>query len=133
MRRYLLLIVMSVSGFANLYSQDYVYALNQFTPLIYHPSSVAIDNEASISFLNRKTQVGPGINYQNNAFNAEYPMVDSKTGRRFGGLGLHFLQKDAGSSDLLESVTIGLTAAYNLHVAKDQFISFGIQSNYNST
>jgi type IX secretion system PorP/SprF family membrane protein len=128
----LILLVGALSGISTANGQDYVYSLNQFTPQVYHPSSVAINNEADLSFLNRSTQIGPGINYQNNVLNAKYPLVDKKTGRRFGGIGLHFLQKDAANADLLSSVTMGLSVAYNLQLAKEQFISFGIQSNYNS-
>jgi type IX secretion system PorP/SprF family membrane protein len=114
------------------HAQDYVYSLSQFTPQLYHPSAVAIDNEASLSFLNRKTQIGPGINYQNNVLNTKYPLIDKKTGKRYGGIGVHFLQKDAGNSDLLESITLGLSVAYNLNIAKEQYISFALQSNYNN-
>jgi type IX secretion system PorP/SprF family membrane protein len=133
MKQFGFLVLIAVMCFCNhAFGQDYVYSLNQFAPLIYHPSSVATDNEANLSFLNRKTQIGPGINYQNNVFNAKYPLIDKKTGRRFGGIGLNFLKKDAGNSDLLESTTIGISAAYNLQIARDHFVSFGIQSNYNN-
>src|SRR5687767_15801520 len=103
----LMTFVLMVSLTKLAYGQDYVYSLNQFAPLIYHPSAAAIDNEASLAFLNRKTQIGPGTNYQNNVLNGKYPLVDKKSGKRFGGIGVHFLQKDAGNSDLLSSVTMG--------------------------
>lgn len=114
------------------HAQEYFNSLYQFTPLIYHPASVATDYEASVSFLNRKTTIAPGVSYQNNIFNAEYPLVDQKKGKRYGGIGIHFQQKDAGTADVLQSTNLGLSLAYNLPVSKDQYVSFGIQSNYNN-
>ncbi len=112
-------------------SQEQVYTLNQYVPLIYQPSYSAHDNDASVSFLNRKTFVTSGVSYQNNMFTAELPFIIKSTGRRFAGIGLHVTQKDAGSTDLLNVVNAGLSVAYSLHVHKHQFISFGMQSVYN--
>jgi type IX secretion system PorP/SprF family membrane protein len=133
MRTKFVTIFFLVIAAGSLKAQDYVFSLNQFTPVLYNPGSVASDNEGSLSFLNRKTNIGPGINYTNNCFVAKYPLINREAGKRFGGIGVHFLQKDAGTSDLLQSVNIGLSLAYNLAIAKDQFISFGLQSNYNNT
>jgi type IX secretion system PorP/SprF family membrane protein len=113
-------------------AQESVYTLNQFTPLVYAPSYAAHDNAASISFLNRSTQISAAVNYQHTTFNAEYPFVDAKTGRRFAGLGLYFSKKDAGNSDLLNAASLGLSFAYNLPVWKDQYISFGLQAVYHN-
>jgi type IX secretion system PorP/SprF family membrane protein len=129
MKKLFLIVFLSITGFA-VSAQEYVYTLNQFAPLIYHPSYAAIDNDASIAFVNRRTQIASGINYQNNIFHGEYPMIERKSGKRYGGIGFHVLQKDAGNTDLLQSYAIGLSVAYNLQIQKDQFVSFGLQSNY---
>lgn len=131
-RIYTLLVLCTLAGVSNLQGQDYIYTLNQFTPLNFNPASVAIDNDASISFLNRRTQIAAGTHFSNNVFTGEYPIIDKNNGRRFGGLGINFTKKDAGSSDLLKTHTIGFSAAYNLPVAAHQFLVFGLQSNYNN-
>ncbi|MCZ8216242.1 MAG: type IX secretion system membrane protein PorP/SprF, partial [Cyclobacteriaceae bacterium] len=114
------------------FSQESVYTLNQYTPLLYDPSYAALDNSASISFLNRSTKITSGITYQHNIFNGEYPFIDKKTGKRFAGLGMYFSKKDAGLSDLLNATSLGLSFAYNLPVWKDQYLSFGIQASYHN-
>lgn len=113
-------------------AQEFVYTLNQYTPLLYNPAHSAVDNYASIGFLNRRASLGSGIIFQNNVFNGDYPLIEQKTGKRFGGIGVHVVQKDAGVTDLLHALTLGLSAAYNLPVAKDQFLAFGLQANYNN-
>lgn len=132
MKRQILLLFAIAILSANLFAQESMYTLNQFTPLIYDPSYVAQDNLASVSFLNRSTQIAAGLTYQHNVFNAEYPLIDGKTGKRYAGLGLHFSKKDAGSSDLLNATSLALSFAYNLPVWKDQYVSFGLQAAYHN-
>jgi type IX secretion system PorP/SprF family membrane protein len=114
----------------NSQSQDYIYGLNQYTPLNFNPAAVAYDNDASVSFLTRKTQISTGLDYKNNVFTGEYPIIDKKSGRRFGGIGFHFADKDAGSSDLLKTSSVGLSLAYNIPIARHQQLSFALQSTY---
>lgn len=129
MKRSLLLLLAVAMVSAGTYAQEYVYTLNQYTPLNYNPAAAAYDNDASVSFLSRSTEIAPGVNYQNNVFNGEYPMV-TKSGKRYGGIGLNFIQKDAGNSDMLKTHAIGLSLAYNLQILKEQFVSFGLQTTY---
>jgi type IX secretion system PorP/SprF family membrane protein len=114
------------------FAQENVYTLNQYMPLLYDPAYAALDNTASISFLNRSTKITSGINYQHNVFTGEYPFIDKKSGKRFAGLGMYFSKKDAGMSDLLNATSLGLSFAYNLPVWKDQYLSFGIQAAYHN-
>lgn len=131
-RVFFLLSLCIVAGITDLSGQDYIYTLNQFTPLNFNPASVAIDNDASLSFLTRRTQIAAGTNFSNNIFTGEYPIIDKKTGRRFGGVGVNFSKKDAGRSDLLKTHAIGFSAAYNLPVAANQYFIFGLQSTYHN-
>lgn len=111
-------------------AQDYIYNLNQYTPLNLNPAFSGFDSDASVSFLTRKTQIGPGLDYKNHVFTGEYPVINSQTGKRLGGIGVHFMEKDAGNTDLLRTYTIGLALAYNLHISQNQYITFGLQSSY---
>jgi type IX secretion system PorP/SprF family membrane protein len=119
-----------ISAASVAYGQEYIYSLTPYVPVIYHPTYAAMDNDASVSYVNRRTQIDAGLNYQNNVLTGEYPLCSSKTGKRYGGIGVYFLQKNAGQADMLKSNAIGLSLAYNLPVARNQFISFGIQTNY---
>lgn len=114
------------------YGQEYTYTLNQFTSVLFNPGYAASDNEAYVSFLNRRVEVAPGLKVQTNIFNARFPFLVSKSGKRFGGFAFNVIQKDAGHTDLLKTLHTGISVAYNLHIAKEQFFSFGIQSNYNN-
>ncbi len=111
-------------------AQENIYNLNQYTPLNLNPAFAGYDNDASLSFMTRKTQIGPGLDYKNHVFTGEYPVIHNSTGKRLGGIGLHFIQKDAGTTDLLKTHTIGLSLAYNLHIADNQYVTFGLQGNY---
>ncbi len=110
-------------------AQEYVYTLYPFAPINYNPSFVGIDNRASIGFLHQETEVGAGVNVANNLLTGEYPIVN-KNGRRYGGIGLTLIERDAGSSDLLNTVSAGLSLAYNLQIANNQFISLGLKGTY---
>lgn len=128
----LILVVSMVGAVLCTYGQDYLYSLSSYTPVLYHPSCAANDNDASISFISRKTQISSGVSYQSNVFTGELPIMNRSTGKRNGGIGLLFVDKDAGNSGLLKANTIGVSLAYNLPIAKDQFISFGTQTNFYS-
>ncbi|MGB3468519.1 MAG: PorP/SprF family type IX secretion system membrane protein [Cyclobacteriaceae bacterium] len=122
---YLLLIMLPVAAKA----QEYVYTLYPFAPIHYNPAVVGMDYRASMSYLHQEAEIGPGVNYSNNLLTGEYPMV-SKTGRRFGGIGITLHERDAGDSDLLKTYSAGLSLAYNLQISKNQFISFGLKGSY---
>lgn len=92
-------------------AQQYFYTLNQYAPLLYNPAVTAKDNDASISFLNRRTEIAPGLNYQNNAVNGKYPFINSKNGKRYGGIGLSFLEKNTGNTDMLKTLELTLSMA----------------------
>lgn len=113
-------------------SQEFVSTLHRYAPWHYSPSAVGMDNDASITYLHQESQIGLGTNYINNFLSAEYPIV-TKKGRRYGGVGITFLEKDAGDTDLLKTNAIGLSLAYNLQIHKNQYISFGLNGNYFST
>lgn len=128
--RMVITIVFIVMLLQNLQAQDYMYNLNQYTPLNFNPAFAGFDNDASLAFMTRKTQIGPGLDYKNHVFTGEYPVINSQTGRRLGGIGVHFMQKDAGNTDLLKTFMIGFALAYNLHISQNQYLTFGLQSNY---
>ncbi|MEL6561883.1 MAG: PorP/SprF family type IX secretion system membrane protein [Bacteroidota bacterium] len=110
-------------------AQEYVYTLNPFAPINYNPAVVGMDNIASMSFLHQESEIGPGVNYSNNLLTGEYPIV-SKLGRRYGGIGITLIERDAGDSDLLKTYAAGLSLAYNLQIARNQYISFGLKGTY---
>ncbi len=112
-------------------AQDHVNTLNEFIPQTLNPSSVAMDNLASLGFLYRRVSIMSGLVYSNSVLNVKYPLI-TKSGKRYGGLGINFLEKDATDSDVLKSTALGITFAYNLNIKTDQFISFGLQGQYNN-
>lgn len=132
MKKLLLILSLIAMLVANVFAQESVYTLNQYMPLLYDPAYAAVDNTASISFLNRSTKITSGITYQHNIFTGEYPFIDKKSGKRFAGLGMYFSKKDAGMSDLLNATSLGLSFAYNLPVWKEQYLSFGLQASYHN-
>lgn len=130
MMRYILVII-SLFPFACLAQED-LATLNQFSGLIYNPGASAIDTRSSFSFLNRRVQIAPGISYRSMLLQAEHPFTTRKSEKPFGGFGFHFLQKDAGEDDMIKSLDIGVSLAYNLHIGKSQQIIFGMQGRYSN-
>lgn len=111
-------------------AQQNVIALSQYVPVMYQPAWSAIDHDATLAVINRKTFVTSGISYQSNFFAAEFPVTNRQSGRRLFGIGLHAVHKDAGSTDLLKALDAGLSLAYELPLQKDHSIAFGMQSAY---
>lgn len=113
-------------------AQDKLFMLYRYAPLLYNPASPAYDNDASISFLgqNYKASNVNAINY--NVLDAELPFIFKSSGKRYGGLGVHFANQAAGKDKMLEQNTIGMSLAYNVEVAKRHYLSFGLRSSYNN-
>jgi type IX secretion system PorP/SprF family membrane protein len=129
MMKYIVIIFLLLVS-VRVYGQENIITLNQYAPVMYQPAWAAIDHEATLSVINRKTFVTSGISYQSSFFAVELPVVDGRSGRRLFGVGAHASHKDAGSSDLLKAINAGLSLSYELPLDKNHSIGFGLQSVY---
>ena len=123
---YLLLI----THFSILKAQEPIFTLNQFTPLLYHPASPVIDHAASVSFFHEEYTIGSGDYITTNVVNAEFPFVETSTGHRYLGLGLNFLERDLGQSDLLKTYNAGISLSGNVQLSSEHTLGLGISGNY---
>lgn len=125
--KYILLLVILPGS---LLAQETVYSLNQYTPLRYNPSYSVLDYAAGLSLFHEEYSVGAGDFINTNSLNAEWPFIQKESGRRLLGLGLSFLGRDAGQSDLLQTYDVGLSVATPIQLTGSQFLNFGAGLNY---
>ena len=109
------------------FAQESAYSLQQFALPNQLPSEPARDNQGSIAFLNRQTQIVSGLSVQSNFLSAELPFLNKKSGKRYGGIGMNFIHKSASTAGLLETSSIAISLAYNLQLGKKHNINFGLQ------
>jgi len=123
------LLLMSTVGVA----QRSVYTLRQYTPLLINPASPTLNYDAEVSMFHEEVGIATGEYLTTNSFNGDYVFVQKTTGRKWIGIGLNALERDAGKSDLLKRYEAGLTVATPVRLTVHQSLHFGMNATYVST
>ncbi len=111
-------------------AQEQVFTLYQYTPLLYDPTISAHDIQASIRIFREEYTLGGGDFISTDVVNAECPILRKSNGQRVGGIGLSFLKRGAGESDLLTTYMAGLSVANQIRLSPRHSIYLGITGNY---
>ncbi len=111
-------------------AQDALHTLNQFTPLLYQPATPVLDHAATVSFFHDQYDIGSGDYITNNVLNAELPLTNQVNGNRYLGVGLGFVEKDFGQSDLLKTQQFDLAFATSIRIASNQLLAMGLSGSY---
>jgi type IX secretion system PorP/SprF family membrane protein len=112
-------------------AQYFQFSQYNFTPQRINPAQVASSDNAKLSFDYRNQATDGGFHLTSNILNASYPLI-SRTGRRWSGIGLSFMDDRSGQAGLFNTQEAGLSYAMNVFLAKYQTLSLGVKALYQS-
>ena len=112
-------------------AQYFQFSQYNFTPQRINPAQVASSDYAAISFDYRNQATEGGFHLTSNILNVSYPLI-SRTGRRWSGIGLTFMDDRSGQAGLFNTQEAGLSYALNVFLAKYQTLSLGVKALYQS-
>ncbi|MEL6560252.1 MAG: PorP/SprF family type IX secretion system membrane protein [Bacteroidota bacterium] len=101
------------------------YSRYEFTPLMVNPAEVSAGQYSQVSFSHRNTDLGNGVGLRSNLVSFLNPVVNKKM-RKWAGIGFNLLEDQELSKNGFRHQEVNLSLAYNLQVAKNQQVSFGI-------
>ena len=112
-------------------AQYFQFSQYNFTPQRINPAQVASSDYAKLSFDYRNQATDGGFHVTSNILNVSYPLI-SKTGTRWSGIGLTFMDDRSGQAGLFNTQEAGLSYALNVFLAKYQTLSLGVKAIYQS-
>jgi len=113
-------------------AQYFQFSQYNFTPQRINPAQVASSDYASLGFLYRNQATDGGFHLSSNSLNVSYPLLN-KSGVRWSGIGVSFLDDRSGKAGLFNIQEVGLSYAVNVDIAKFQSISLGVRALYKSS
>lgn len=113
------------------WAQYFQFSQYNFTPQRINPGQVASSDYAALSFDYRNQATDGGFHLTSNILNVSYPFI-SRTGRRWSGAGLTFMDDRSGQAGIFNTQEAGLSYALNVPLAKYQTISLGVKALYQS-
>ncbi|MEJ1239441.1 PorP/SprF family type IX secretion system membrane protein [Chryseolinea sp. T2] len=124
----LLIIVLEVTS-TQARAQYFQFSQFNFTPQRINPALVATSNYAQVAFVYRNQGTDGGFRLASNSLNAMYP-IQSRTGNRWSGVGVSFLDDRSGQAGIFSTQEAGLSYAINIAVASRQSLSLGAKVLY---
>jgi type IX secretion system PorP/SprF family membrane protein len=112
-------------------AQYFQFSQYNFTPQRINPAQVASSDYAKLSFDYRNQATDGGFHLTSNMLNVSYPFI-SRTGKRWSGVGLSFMDDRSGQAGLFNTQEAGLSYALNVFLAKYQTLSLGVKALYQS-
>ncbi|HEX6226087.1 MAG TPA: PorP/SprF family type IX secretion system membrane protein, partial [Chryseolinea sp.] len=112
-------------------AQYFQFSQYNFTPQRINPAQVASSDYASVSFDYRNQATDGGFHLTSNILNVAYPLL-SRTGKRWSGIGLTFMDDRSGQAGIFNTQEAGLSYALNVYLSKYQTLSLGIKALYQS-
>ena len=89
-------------------AQYFQFSQYNFTPQRINPAQVASSDYASLSFDYRNQATEGGFHLTSNILNVSYPLI-SRTGRRWSGIGLTFMDDRSGQAGIFNNSANKLT------------------------
>ena len=99
-----------------------------FTPQLISPPAPAASDFARLSFIYRNQRPGGDVRLNSNMLSASYPLVNKKTGKRWSGLGVTFM--DDRSGGIYKVNEASLSYALNIFLAESQSLTLGFKGLY---
>lgn len=112
-------------------AQYFQFSQYNFTPQRINPAQVASSDYAALSFDYRNQATDGGFHLTSNILNISYPLI-SRTGKRWSGVGVTFMDDRSGQAGLFNTQEMGLSYALNVFLAKYQTLSLGVKALYQS-
>src|SRR5687767_10086675 len=124
MRRVVIISILFIGSIKAGVAQYFQFSQYNFTPQRINPAQVASSDYASLSFDYRNQATEGGFRLTSNILNVSYPLI-AKTGKRWSGIGLTFMDDRSGQAGIFNTQEVGLSYALNVFLAKYQTISLG--------
>ncbi len=115
---------------APLQAQNVYYSQFHQTPMITNPAMVAASDQMQVSLQYRSQLVGAGQAFTTPMLAFSYPLISTKTGHRWGGIGAAIIQDAAGQDGILKTTGGSVAFAYNFKLGNYSFLSVGAQGGY---
>lgn len=111
------------------YGQYFQYSQYNFTDQRINPAMVASSDYASVGFIFRNQNTGaPDIRLKSSIVTAVYPFLKRKSGNRWSGLGLSFM--DDRSGGIFSAQEASVSYALNIFLSRFQSLSLGFKGLY---
>lgn len=110
-------------------AQYFQFSQYNFTPQRINPAQVANSDYATLSFDYRNQSTEGGFHLTSNILNVSYPFI-SRTGQRWSGIGLTFMDDRSGQAGIFNTQEAGLSYTLNVSLSKYQSISLGVKALY---
>lgn len=112
-------------------AQYFQFSQYNFTPQRINPAQVGDSDYASLSLDYRNQATDGGFHLTSNVLNVAYPLI-SRTGQRWSGIGLTFMDDRSGQAGIFNTQEAGLSYALNVPLARYETISLGVKGLYQS-
>lgn len=112
------------------YAQYFQFSQYNYATQRINPASVATSDYATLSFLHRNQSTGADFNLASSMASASYPLLSSRNGMRWGGIGLTLLDDRSGVAGIFNTQEAALSVATNVYLRKYQTLSFGAKGLY---
>lgn len=129
--RLLLIVILCSAGFVA-QAQYFQFSQFNFAKQRINPAYVASSNYASISVLSRDQATDGGFHLNSNFVNASYPFIARKSGKRWSGIGVSFMDDRSGAAGIFNTQEAALSYAMNLNLSKQQSLSMGFKGLYHT-
>nr|WP_320120387.1 PorP/SprF family type IX secretion system membrane protein [uncultured Marinifilum sp.] len=99
------------------------------SPLQYNPSSIVEMPYAKVSFYNRVQRINSEPSFTTSLITGVLPVLNDKPRNHKGAIGVSFMSEDLSSNHLLKEENFTVAMAYQLQVADELNLGFGISWN----
>lgn len=123
---YLVILYITFGHIAN--AQYFQFSQYNFTPQRISPTAPAASDFARLSFIYRNQHAGGDVTLNSNMLSASYPLVNKRTGKRWSGIGVTFMDDRSGGIYAINEGS--LSYAVNAFVAENQSLTLGVKGLY---
>ncbi len=116
----------------NVNAQNFQFGQYDFSLQRINPGIVATNNYSEATFLFRNQNTSSDFALKSTFFSLDYPLNRGKKGKKWGGLGLYFLNDKQGTGNSFHWNQIGLNYAFSFPLSATQSINFGISLAWNN-
>lgn len=123
------LILLLMTGFPSL-GQGQRFSQYNYTPLQINAAQVAASNNVAFLLGHRVQHYANQVTLQSTAFTGKCPLINKRTGIRWGGVGVSFINSHSDDEQFFKFQRIDAAFAYNFSLSERTFISWGLQGGY---
>ncbi|MBL7856123.1 MAG: PorP/SprF family type IX secretion system membrane protein [Cyclobacteriaceae bacterium] len=111
-------------------AQYFQFSQYNFASQRVNPAMVASSNYASAGFVYRNQATGGDFNLNSTIISAAYPFLQSRSGKRWSGIGVSILDDRSGNAGIYTTQEASLSYAVNIFISRYQTLSLGVKGLY---